>query len=220
MITNFKNGNIVLIPDLHKMGKILDVQDLFEDEGIPTVILQTISRDPANGGRKITVLKRKLDKLEPLPEKLMEGAAIEFYQSPIDRVYNSCLDGMQRNRVTFLSTPHPETVESQAQRSAGFYEALQLIASLIEGINGELKPKSCAATWYVARDDDGPVTIFDEHPAPTEMVKGHIWWGKNGIERIPLPQEYMPTLQRGTCRPCRINIELIPMNDDGKADDQ
>lgn len=199
-----------MIPDLRRMGKILNVQDIFEGQEAPTVILKVVQADPENGGRLINVVRRKADQLEPLPGSLEETAAAQFYESPIERVYKFAAGQMSLDERIYAATGDPVTVENQAQRSAGYFEAMRDVRALIEEIMNELKTRSCAATWYAARDDDGQLTLFDERPRREEMVKGRLWWSKRGRERIPILDEYMPELTSGTCRPCRVTVELIP----------
>ena len=207
-----------MIPDLRRMGKILDAQDLFEDHGIPTVVLKTVMIDPETGGRLTTLIRRKADQLDTLPEKMEEIAAAQFYESPVELVHQFATRQMDRARSTYAVTEQPVTVENQAQRTAGYFEAMRDIRALIEEMMKELQTRSCAGSWYVARDEDGQLTLFDERPELKEMVMDKIWWSKTGKERIALPRHYMPELSVKTCRPCHVTVELIPGRNNGSAE--
>ena len=201
-----------MIPDLRMMGKILDAQDLFEDHGIPTVVLKTVMIDPETGGRLTTLIRRKADQLDTLPEKMEEIAAAQFYESPVELVHQFATRQMDRARSTYAVTEQPVTVENQAQRTAGYFEAMRDIRALIEEMMKELQTRSCAGSWYVARDKDGHLTLFDERPELQE-----VWWRKTGKERIALPRRYMRELARMTCRPCHVTVELIPGNNGAES---
>lgn len=68
--------------------------------------------------------------------------------------------------------------------------------------------------WYVARDEDGSLTLFDEMPEKVivhypETPRG--WYRRNGARRIALDYNLFPEI-RFNDGPKRVRIEITPIN--------
>ncbi len=213
-----KFGEIVFVKDLNRCGQVVSLEGLFDDED-PICLLRMVEVDPKTGGRFVTLTRRPLDMISDLPEGCREEAAVQLYQSPIEKVYQFAELRKERNRKYYDNVGDPVTVENHAQRRAGYYEALAEVQFFIDNLMRDLRDTGCAANWYAARDDDGMLTLFDAKPAKNEVVKGHLWYSKTGVHRVSIPKEYLPNLATG-CAPVRITVELIMDNGYGSEDAQ
>lgn len=68
--------------------------------------------------------------------------------------------------------------------------------------------------WYIARDEDGALNLFDAMPEKMnvhypETPKG--WYQRNGARRIPLDYALFPEL-RFNDGPQRVHLEITPIN--------
>lgn len=207
-IQKMKYGDIVLVTDLNRPGMVVSCYDIFEAQ--PAFMIRMVELDPDNGGKNISYTKRTLDKLALLPEDRREEAMIQLYVSPVEAIRNLVISEMSYLEYRYRNIPEPETVRDKSQRDAGYYEAMFKISRMIVEMETQRKNRSCAQEWYVARDDDGVISLFGAKPDHQDIIAGHhMWYRSDGGFRTKLPLQFLPDLASDQCCPAHVTIEMI-----------
>ena len=201
------NGDIVMISDLNKPGMVVSCFEIFEAQ--PAFLLRVVDPDPATGGKFVTYCKRTIDKLEPLPDDQREEAKIMLYISPMEEVFTECCEEMERLECRYGMMAEAETVRDKSQRDAGYYTAIWRIKNLLNRISQKMTRKACAIEWYVARDGDGKLTLFEAKPDLQSVIPGHELWYRQGGFRTSLPKDFLPDLAKKQSCPVHVVIEMI-----------